>query len=166
MLKVITALLISIIVAIPTTVTANTIEIEHPWSKAVPPTSNVAAAFLSIINHSNTDDTLIAARSPIAESAELHILNNGNGLMQMRKVDTINIAAEHQQQLAPGGFHVMLFNLTEVPIIDSHFPLTLTFKHAGEITVNVAVKPATYSGEHHDIAHDITHDDSHALQHH
>lgn len=162
MLKVITALFITVMVTIPTTVTANTIEIDHPWSKAVPPTSNVAAAFLSIINHSNIDDSLIAARSPIAEIVELHTLNNGNGMMQMRQVDTINIAAEHQQMLAPGGFHVMLFNLTEVPTVNSHFPLTLTFKHAGEITVNVAVKPATYSAEHHNMAHD----ENHTSQHH
>lgn len=162
MFKIITALFITVMVAIPTTVTANTIEIGNPWSKAVPPTSNVAAAFLSIMNHSNIDDTLIAARSPIAEIVELHTLNNGNGMMQMRQVDTINIAAEHQQTLAPGGFHVMLFNLTEVPMVDSHFPLTLTFKHAGEITVNVAVKPATYSAKDQDTAHD----ENHASHHH
>ncbi|KJG10008.1 copper chaperone PCu(A)C [Photobacterium kishitanii] len=146
MLKILTALLMTIIVTTPTAVAATAIEIDHPWSKAVPPTSKVAAAFLSIINHSKIDDTLIAARSPIAEIVELHTLNNGNGLMQMRQVDTITVTAEHQQQLEPGGFHVMLFNLTEVPTIDSHFPLTLIFKYAGEITVDVAVKPATYTG--------------------
>lgn len=161
MLKVVTALLITIIVAIPATVTANTIEIDHPWSKAVPPTSNVAAAFLSIINHSKVDDTLIAAHSPIAEIVELHKLNNANGLLQMRQVDAITVTAEHQQQLEPSGFHVMLFNLTEVPTIDSHFPLTLIFKYAGEITVDVAVKPATYTGSEHNKTHDVSHDIRH-----
>lgn len=138
-------------------VTASTLEIVQPWSKAVPPTSKVAAAFLSIINHSNEDDTLIAAHSPIADIVELHTLNNDNGLMKMRQVNTINVAAEHTQELAPGGFHVMLFNLTEVPTINSHFPLTLTFEHAGEITVNVAVKSATYTGKSQDVTHAIQH---------
>ncbi len=146
MLKILTALLMTIIVTTPTAVAATANRNRSPMVKAVPPTSKVAAAFLSIINHSKIDDTLIAARSPIAEIVELHTLNNGNGLMQMRQVDTITVTAEHQQQLEPGGFHVMLFNLTEVPTIDSHFPLTLIFKYAGEITVDVAVKPATYTG--------------------
>ena len=158
MSKVIIALLTTAILSISTAVTAKTIEIAHPWSKAVPPTSNVTAAFLSIINHSNVDDTLIAAHSPIAEIVELHTHTNDNGLMQMRQVKAIDVAAEQQQQLVPGGLHVMLFNLTEVPSIDSQFPLTLTFKHAGEITVNVAVKSATYSGDNKDIPHDVSHD--------
>ncbi|SMY35504.1 copper chaperone PCu(A)C [Photobacterium andalusiense] len=162
MLKILIALFASAIITMPITVTATTIEIAYPWSKAVPPTSNVAAAFLSIINHSDVDDTLIAARSPIAQIVELHTQNNNNGLIQMRQVETINVAAEQQQQLAPGGLHIMLFNLIEVPTIDSHFPLTLTFKHAGEITVNVAVKATTYSGNNNGITHDV----SHGMQHH
>lgn len=160
MLKQLITLFIAIFITMP--VIADPLEITHPWSKAVPPTSNVAAAFLSIINHGNADDTLIEAHSPIAEIVELHTLKNDNGLIQMRQVNTINIAAEHTQELAPGGFHLMLFNLIEVPSIDSHFPLTLTFKHAGEITVNVAVKPATYNVQTQKVDHALHHD----IQHH
>lgn len=157
MLKVLITLFAIIGLVIPTVVTAKNIEITQPWSKAVPPTSNVAAAFLSIINHGNIDDTLIAVHSPIAQVAELHTLNNNNGLMQMRQVKAINITANQQQQLAPGGFHVMLLNLTEVPTLNSDFPLTLTFKHAGDITVSVAVKPATYTSNGHNEQQNVLH---------
>lgn len=151
MLKILT--LLSVVMS--ANVYANSIEISTPWSKEVPPTSNVAAAFMKIVNQSPQPDILLAASSPIAKHVELHSHVDDNGVMKMRQVQQIDIKGDNSQLLAPGGYHVMLFDLQQVPKVESTFPLTLTFQQAGEITVDVAVKSGLYDPkndhqDHHD----------------
>lgn len=126
---------------------AGDLHIDHPWSKQVPPTSQVAAAFFNIMNHSNNSDELISASSPIAGKTELHAHMHEDGMMKMREVEKIDIPANDSQALKPGGYHIMFFNLKEVPQLGESFPLTLNFKHAGTVKVEVKVEEATYMPE-------------------
>ncbi|MCQ1059169.1 copper chaperone PCu(A)C [Photobacterium sp. DNB23_23_1] len=126
---------------------AGDLYIDHPWSKQVPPTSQVAAAFFNIMNHSNNGDELISASSPIAGKTELHAHMHEDGMMKMREVEKIDIPANDSQALKPGGYHIMFFNLKEVPQLGESFPLTLNFKHAGTVKVEVKVEEATYMPE-------------------
>lgn len=120
------------------------LHIDHPWSKEVPPMSSVVAAFFSVDNHGDKADVLLRAESPIAEKVELHEHAHENGMMKMRKVDNIQIAAGETQMLKPGGYHIMMFNLTSVPKLGDSFPLTLYFQHAGKVDVKVKVEKADY----------------------
>lgn len=120
------------------------LHIAHPWSKQVPPTSAVAAAFFDVMNHGVKNDTLLSAESPIASKTELHAHIHEDGMMKMREVDKIEIPAKETQSLKPGGFHVMMFNLKQVPALGDRFPLTLNFEKAGSIEVEVAVEKATF----------------------
>ncbi|UIP30655.1 copper chaperone PCu(A)C [Photobacterium sp. TLY01] len=120
------------------------LHIDHPWSKEVPPMSSVAAAFFSVDNHGDQADVLLRAESPIAEKVELHEHAHENGMMKMRKVDDIQIPAGETQLLKPGGYHIMMFNLTSVPKLGDSFPLTLYFQHAGQVDVQVKVEKADY----------------------
>lgn len=124
---------------------AGSLTIDHPWSKQVPPSSSVAAAFFDIENHTNKNDELIAASSPIAKTTELHAHIHQDGMMKMREVPAITIPANGKESLKPGGFHIMFFELAEVPKLGETFPLTLTFKHAGKVEVNVKVEKATFT---------------------
>ncbi|MGF1733910.1 copper chaperone PCu(A)C [Photobacterium satsumensis] len=126
---------------------AGDLHIDHPWSKQVPPTSQVAAAFFNVMNHSDSSDELISASSPIAEKTELHAHMHEDGMMKMREVEKIDIPAHDSQALKPGGYHIMLFNLKEVPQLGDSFPVTLNFKHAGAVEVEVKVEEATYMPE-------------------
>ncbi|WP_305462493.1 copper chaperone PCu(A)C [Photobacterium leiognathi] len=120
------------------------IELIMPWSKEVPPTSTVTAAFVTIMNHTSADDELLSASSPIAKKTELHEHLHQDGMMKMRQVSAISIPANSETLLKPGGLHVMFFDLTQVPKVGDTFPMALTFKHAGKMSVNVKVEPATF----------------------
>ncbi|UTM59279.1 copper chaperone PCu(A)C [Photobacterium sp. CCB-ST2H9] len=139
---------------------AGQLHIEHPWSKEVPPMSSVAAAFFSIENHGDENDVLLRAESPIAEKVELHEHAHENGMMKMRQVADIQVPAHDTQLLQPGGYHVMMFNLKSVPKLGERFPLTLYFKHAGKVDVEVKVEKADYQMgsnqpmEHHNMDHE------------
>lgn len=126
---------------------AGDLHIDHPWSKQVPPTSQVAAAFFNIMNHSNSNEELISASSPIAGKTELHAHMHEDGMMKMREVEKIDIPAHDSQALKPGGYHIMFFNLKEVPELGKSFPVTLNFKHVGAVEVEVKVEEATYMPE-------------------
>jgi len=120
------------------------LHITHPWSKQVPPTSEVAAAFFNVMNHGDDDDTLLSAESPIAGKTELHAHIHEDGMMKMREVRKIDIPANGTRTLKPGSYHIMFFDLKQVPVLGDRFPLTLHFAKAGLVEVEVAVEKATY----------------------
>lgn len=120
------------------------LHIDHPWSKHVPPSSAVAAAFFNVMNHGSENDALISAESPIAGKTELHAHIHEDGMMKMREVEKIDIPAKGTQSLKPGGYHVMFFDLKQVPALGERFPLTLHFEKAGSIEIEVAVEEATF----------------------
>ncbi len=123
------------------------ISIAHPWSKQVPPTSKVAAAFFDIENAASQDDQLIKAESPIAGITEIHEHANVDGMMKMRQVKQINIPANGSEHLMPGDYHIMFFKLKNIPALGESFPLTLYFKNAGKVEISVKVEPADYQSE-------------------
>jgi len=119
---------------------AGNIAIAHPWSRSTAPTVNVGGAYLSLTNHGKQPDTLLSASSPRAGMVELHQNLNQNGVMKMRELkDGLAIAPGQTVTLQPGGAHLMLMELAKPLKNGEHFPLTLTFKRAGKVTVDVTV---------------------------
>ena len=123
------------------------LQIDHPWSKQVPPTSSVAAAFFNVMNNGAEDDALLKAESPIAGKTELHTHFHEDGMMKMREVEKIDIPANGTQSLKPGSYHIMFFDLKQVPALGDRFPLMLHFEKAGTVVIEVKVEEATYKPE-------------------
>jgi copper(I)-binding protein len=72
------------------------------------------------------------------------------GVMKMRPLDGLEVPANQPVTLKPGGVHIMLQGLNEPLQAGKFFPLTLTFKKAGERKVEVAVeKPGAMGPEGH-----------------
>ena len=65
-----------------------------------------------------------------------------NGVMKLRPLKAIDVKANGEATLKPGGMHVMLVGLKQPLKEGENFPLTLTFEKAGKIDVKVAVKKA------------------------
>jgi copper(I)-binding protein len=98
------------------------------------------AAFMMIHNHSDQDDRLIAAASDVAKRVELHTHIEEDGVMKMTKLeDGMIIPAGGMHALKRGGDHVMFMGLTRSLEHGDMFELTLTFEHAGDVTLTVAV---------------------------
>jgi copper(I)-binding protein len=125
--------------------------------RATAPGMPSSAAYVTIANHGDAADRLIAAKTVLARSVEIHSMEMDNGVMRMRAVDGgLPIAAGGSVHLAPGGLHIMLMGLTTQLAAGSQHEITLVFEKAGEITVTATVKrPAdmmsTMPG--HDMSH-------------
>lgn len=109
--------------------------------RATAPGMPSSAAYVSIANHGDAADRLIAAKSVVARRVEIHSMEMDNGVMRMRAADGgLPIAAGEAVHLAPGGLHIMLMGLTTQLAAGSQHEITLVFEKAGEITVTATVK--------------------------
>jgi copper(I)-binding protein len=61
-------------------------------------------------------------------------------MMAMRKVDAIDVPANSQTVLAPGGLHLMFIGLKSPLQEGGQVAVTLVFEKAGEIAVSLPVK--------------------------
>ncbi|SDU05964.1 copper chaperone PCu(A)C [Halopseudomonas salegens] len=124
------------------------LSIDNPWSRAMPAVAQTGAVYLTIRNDGDKTDTLLSASTPAAGKTELHEHVHEDGLMKMREMSEVIIAAGETVEFKPGGYHVMLFSLQQELSAGSELPLTLIFAEAGEIEVSVQVVPSR--GSHND----------------
>lgn len=100
-----------------------------------------SAAYMVIRNTGSEPDKLIAASTDVAKTVELHTVIEEGGVMRMRQVEGgIEIPANGEVVLKPGGFHVMLIGLTRDLNAGDKVQLTLTFEKAGQIPVTAEVR--------------------------
>lgn len=116
------------------------IHVDHPWSRAMPPSAPNAAAFFVLHNRAEVADRLLSASSPLAEKTELHEHVHQDGLMKMQQVQGVDLPAGGEVKFVPMGYHVMLFGVKQQLKDGERFPLTLHFEKAGEVQVEVNVQ--------------------------
>lgn len=105
---------------------AGDLEIKDPWIRAVPPSAQATAAFMTIRNTGDKAMTITGASSPIAEDVRPMVTTKqGDGIMGMEFVESFPIPAGGKRILEPGGDHIMLMKLREVPQVGSKVPLML-----------------------------------------
>ena len=120
---------------------ADGIMIHDAYARASSGMAMSGAAFMEIMNQTDTDDRLIAARSDVAARVELHThLEDGDGVMRMVEVEEgFAIPAGETHALARGGDHVMFMGLTQPFEHGEEIEVTLVFEQAGEITVMIPI---------------------------
>jgi hypothetical protein len=119
--------------------TLGALKLDHPWARASAGPAGNGAAFL-VIENSGDEDRLVAVAGDVAERAELHTHTMAGDVMQMRRVEAVEIPAHGSAALQPGGLHIMLIGLKQPLREGERFPLTLTFDKAGAVTVEFAVE--------------------------
>lgn len=91
---------------------ADQVGIKDAMVRQVPPGTTVTGAFMVLQNTGDKDVQLVKAESTIAKSTELHNHINDGGVMRMRPVTAVPVKAKSETALKPGGYHVMLIDLT------------------------------------------------------
>ena len=118
------------------------IQVDHAWAPAMTGAKLTnSAAYMRLTDRGTEPDELISASSPIAGKVELHVFNVENGVYGMHRVSSIRVSpGAAATVLQPGGAHVMLEGLKRPLKPGETFPLSLTFKKAGELNVEVQVE--------------------------
>lgn len=121
------------------------IEVVEPWARAAL-AGRTSAAYMTLVNPTDTPDRLVSAASPVAQAVELHAHLHEGGVMRMRPVAAIEVHPGEPAVLAPGGLHVMLIGLTRDLRRGETIRLTLSFEQAGTVEVEVPVLAAGARG--------------------
>jgi len=128
---------------------ADAIRVIDPWARATVPGQKVGGVYMVIV--SPRDARLAGVSSPAAGAAELHSMTMDGGTMRMRAVEALDLPAGTPVKLAPGGYHVMLFDLKKPLVAGQKVPLTLvieeTGKRAHKITVSAIVRAGGHDGQ-------------------
>ena len=143
------ALALVALLLVPRLASAETgnITVEKAWSRATPGGAEVAAGYLTIVNHSDVADRLVSASTAIAGKTEIHQMKMSDGKMEMRPLpDGIEIPAKGTVALEPMGYHLMLMQLKHPLEKGETFAGSLTFEHAGTIDVTFNVEGIGASG--------------------
>ncbi len=124
-----------------TTAPGGIITVSGAWVRAAA-AGGTSAGYLTIVNGSRTDDALVGVSAPdITASASLHeTTTDASGMTGMTHTESVKIASSDTVRLEPGGYHVMLMNLTKELKVGDVVRLTLTFKQAGVLQVNAEVR--------------------------
>lgn len=109
----------------------------------LPAVSGRPAGGYFMAHGTSANDTLVAVTSPKAERIELHSMTNENGVMKMRKEESLALPAKGTLTLAPGGSHLMLFGLAPDVKPGGKLPLTFRFRSGATVTLNAEARAAS-----------------------
>lgn len=119
---------------------AGDITIVQPWSRATPKGSPVGAGYLVIRNTGATADRLVGGSSDAARDVQVHEMTMDGGVMKMRQLaNGLEIPAGGSVELKPGGYHLMLLNLSKQLARGEALKITLTFARAGAVPVEFRI---------------------------
>lgn len=115
--------------------------VEDAWVGEVPPSSPVAAAYMTIRNEGTANDKLLSVTTSIAGHTMIHeTVVDENGVAKMDMIDALVIPAGKSVTLKPGGTHVMLMDMKEPVTGKEKIELDLKFENAGDVKVEAPVK--------------------------
>ncbi len=116
------------------------ITVSGAWARAAAQ-AGTGAAYLTIANGGAQADRLLSASSPAAKTVQIHeTMADPSGMTGMQPVDGIDVPAGGQVELKPGGYHIMLMELTNALNVGESIELTLTFEKAGPVVVKAEVR--------------------------
>lgn len=122
------------------------LSITAAWARATPGGATTGAAYVTITAPASAGDTLLSAETPSADRTELHEHIHEGDVMKMRRVDAAEIKPGGALEMAPMSYHLMLIGLKSPLKAGDTVHLSLTFKSAGKMDVDVPVKPIGASG--------------------
>lgn len=141
----------------------NTVSIQNAWARPTNKGQQVGAAYMTLT--SNQDVSLVKAVSDVTKSVEIHSMSMQKGVMKMRMLETLPLAAGKPYKLEPGGFHLMLFDLKKPLTEGEQVNFELTFKNKNGIEFKQKIKAAVRTAMD-EAAKEGTHEHSDHQHHH
>jgi iron complex outermembrane receptor protein len=116
------------------------IRVDHPWARPAPAGLVMGVAYFTLENRGGTDDALVAASTPAATRVEFHQTTLADGMARMRPLEQVALPAGKTVKVEPGGIHLMLVQLKQPLVAGVPVPLTLEFREAGKVEVQLSIE--------------------------
>lgn len=122
------------------------VTVTAPWIRGTVPQAKSTGAFMQLT--SKQDARLVEVRADGVATAQIHKMEMAGDMMKMQAVTGLDLAAGKTVDLASGGYHIMLMNLTRQLKEGDSVGVTLVFeskdKKRETVNVSVPVKALTY----------------------
>jgi copper(I)-binding protein len=132
------------------------LEIDNPWSRALPKGATVAAGYMKIKNTGTEPDRLMSGSTPVAGRFVIHEAIMDKGVAKMRPLlSGLEIKPGQTVELKPGSSHIMMMDVKGPIERGKPFKGSLVFEKAGTVDVDFAVEAvgatpaAAPAHEHH-----------------
>jgi copper(I)-binding protein len=89
--------------------------VEEGYVRKPIPGRSMSAAFMTINNTGAADVVLKTAAIEGTQNVEIHTHTHKDGIMRMRQVHELVVKAGSAVVLAPGGLHLMMFGIEQLP---------------------------------------------------
>ncbi|TVQ36049.1 MAG: copper chaperone PCu(A)C [Wenzhouxiangella sp.] len=134
------ALLLVLTVVATALAEENQLQFENVWTPEAPP-GRMMAGFMEIHNPGNTSVAIVDARADGFGYVELHNTTMDDGVMRMRRIDSLDIAPGQTLVLEPGGLHVMLIEPIQQFTAGDRISLVLIDSDGREYSAPSEVRP-------------------------
>ncbi len=111
------------------------LRVESPRVRETLPAQSVSSAYFTVVNDSAEDRELVAASSDRSPRVEIHEHRHDNGMMQMRKLESVSVSAGGQRVFETGGLHLMLLDLPQPLKAGESVSVILRFADGSELSV-------------------------------
>ncbi len=121
--------------------TAADLLVTDPWIRSAPPNAPALGAFMLLENNSDTEISVVDARSSLAvDRVELHRTMMADGVMKMVPQQSISVPPHSSTELMPGSWHIMLIGPSKVPSMGDVVQLTLVLDDGTTQVVDARVR--------------------------
>ncbi|HEX6844173.1 MAG TPA: copper chaperone PCu(A)C [Actinomycetota bacterium] len=115
------------------------VTVTDAWARS--PMSDKGAVYFVVTNDGTEADRLVGAAAPDLDAmVGIHETVMSEGVAEMQPVDGVDIPAGGAVTFEPGGYHVMLEELTEPLEVGSTISIVLTFEQAGDVSVDAEIR--------------------------
>ncbi len=118
---------------------AQSLRVVNAWVREAPPSAKVHALYMTLENASAQPIVVTDIKGKEFERAELHITEHHAGMMHMKRLSEVSVAAGASLEFAPGGRHVMLFNARQAVHAGDQLNFTLVLLGGAEVPFTAAV---------------------------
>lgn len=117
----------------------HSIQASNAWARPTAGNSKMTALYVTLKNDSKKDITITGVQTNLG-MAELHRTSTIDGLMRMRKLTHLTIAANEILSMAPRSYHIMVKNLPKTLKKGDIISLTITFSKHVPLKIDVPVR--------------------------
>lgn len=146
------ALLLSLAPLLAVAAEPAALTLEGAWVRALPPGQPNTAAYLTATNRGAAAVTIVGASAAVANTTQIHTTREVDGLQRMEQVAQLQVAPGQSLAFAPGGTHLMLMGLAQMPAPGERVRLCLELAEGAQVCTLAEVKKSAgneQSHEHH-----------------
>ena len=118
----------------------NAIVARDGWLRQPPSSSNEAAIYVVIENHTGARRSIVSGTSDVADKIELHEMKMDHMMMRMDPIPKVDIPANGKVTFDPSSLHIMLFGLKKKLVVGDMVTVNLMLDDGTTVPVTAVVR--------------------------